>query len=147
MTTKIITPAEIAREIYKKAQANPHRQAAGALAGAAIHAALIFEIQSHCKGAAPILEAGKLTDGGLPLSSWVNVWANPATDSGYFDLTMNPPVINAVELPGRSPVASFMIHDFQELMRRMYQYGCGPLIAELSPVLDSIYNVGGQEND
>lgn len=130
---------QIAQELYDRWQASPRKQAGGDFTGVAVHAALIYELQAEGKKVAPILEIGEALESGPQLTSWVNAWADP-NDDGYFDLTANPPIFNAQTLPGRRCVKDYMIHDFEELMRQLYASGCGPLIADLSPVLDSIYS-------
>lgn len=130
---------QIAQELYDRWQASPHKHDGGDFTGVAVHAALIYELQAEGKKVAPILEVGEAPEGGLKLSSWVNVWADPG-DDGYFDLMAAPPILNAKTLPGRRRVKDYMIHDFDGLMRQLYISGCGPLIADLSPILDSIYS-------
>ncbi len=131
---------QIAQELYDRWQASPHKQDGGDFTGVAVHAVLIYELQAEGKKVAPILEIGELPGGGLQLSSWVNVWADPG-DGGYFDLMATPPIFNAKTLPGCRCVKDYMIHDFEGLMRQLYASGCGPLIADLSPILDSIYGL------
>jgi hypothetical protein len=130
---------QIAQEVHDRWQASPHKQAAGEFTGVTIHAALIYELQAEGHKVAPILEIGEAPESGLQLTSWVNVWADPG-DDGYFDLMAAPPIFNAKNLPGRRCAKDYMIHDFEGLMKQLYESGCGPLIADLSPILDSIYS-------
>lgn len=136
---------QIAQELYDRWQASPHKDA-GSLTGVAVHAALIYELQAQGNKVAPILEIGETPESGLQLASWVNVWAAP-DDDGYFDLTTAPPIFNAKTLPGRRRIKDYMIHDFEGLMRRLYASGYGPLIADLSPILDSIYGLQETTHD
>lgn len=132
------TTQQIAQEIHARWLASEHK-VTGQLPTVALHVALIFEL-SGGNQVAPILELGS-APGTSELVAWVNVWAaHERGGDGYFDLAANPPVLNAPSLPGHQAVKTYMVHDFHNLVLSLYEGGCGPLIADLSPVLDSIYS-------